>query len=295
MPEDHPGSDGADEDGPPGREDSPSPPPEPESSGAVDGGGDDERSDPPRHDGDRDRSPSSDVDDPGERRGRIARLRAFVAAYPPHRALADAAHEHRWHTGLAAGLFAAGVIFGILLALAGVDLLEWFLEILEDELLPDDEEDPQLTARFFIVQNTQPFLLSILGAITVGLLTVLIMVFNGIVVGNIGFVIGQTVGFDYVLVGLAPHGIFELTALFVAAGVGFRILHRLAWRIVGWRDAFVTRRYLYRTFLLVVAAWLLLVLAAVIEAHVTPVLLETLFEARMAELAAAGNESAGNA
>ena len=207
-------------------------------------------------------------------------VRSFVRSYPPSTALREALREHQAHVGLAVGLFAAGVVLGAVLYLAGVNLIELFIELLEDELLADIEEgDIELTPQFFIVHNTQPFLLAIGGALTVGILTAWIMVFNGVIVGNISAFMTDEIGPDYVFVGLAPHGIFELPALFLAAAVGFRIVHRFGQRVLGSRDAFVTRRYLYRTAILVVAAWLLLVVAAFVEAWVTPVLLESLFDA----------------
>jgi len=107
------------------------------------------------------------------------------------------------------------------------------------------------------------------------------MVFNGIIVGNVGAFIAGSVGVGYILVGLLPHGIFELPALFIAAGVGFRLLYRVGQRIRGSRSSIITKRYLYRTGLLVLAGWLLLVVAAVVEAFVTPALLETLFADRL--------------
>jgi len=194
--------------------------------------------------------------------------------------------EHRRYTWFAVGLFAFGTVLGAALLFAGVNLLELVTELLEEELFPElEDEEFELTATFFIVNNTQPFLLSIVGALSLGLLTAFVMIFNGIIVGNISAAIGGTVGFDYIVVGLAPHGIFELPALFIAAGVGFRLIYRLGERVAGSRDAFFTKPYLTRTAALVIFAWLLLVLAAFVEAYVTPELLEALFADRLEGLA----------
>lgn len=221
---------------------------------------------------------------------RIGRFRSFVAAYPPRAALGDAWSEHRPHVAFATALFVLGLFVGGALAVAGVNLLELFVEFVGENPFEDIEEE-DLTARFFIVNNSRPFLFSILGAASLGLFTAFIMVFNGVIVGNIGVIVGRSAGVDFFLVGVLPHGIFELPSLFIAAGVGFRLFHRFVQRILGRRDAFVSRRYLYRTAVLVVAAWLMLALAAVIEAHVTPVLLDALFAERLGELETAANES----
>ncbi|MFW5974417.1 MAG: stage II sporulation protein M, partial [Natrialbaceae archaeon] len=116
----------------------------------------------------------------------------------------------------------------------------------------------------------------------------------GVLVGNLGWFVGADVGVDYLLVGLLPHGIFELPALFVAAGVGFRLLHRAVQRLLGRRDALVSKPYLRRTALLVLVAWLALVLAAVIEATVTGALLDALFADRIDTQTAAANETAAS-
>ncbi|MBZ6494923.1 stage II sporulation protein M [Natrinema longum] len=205
--------------------------------------------------------------------------------YPPQVALADAWSEHRRYVGFAAGLFAFGIVIGVVLMLAGYNLLEIIQELVGEPLFPDIGGQSRLElAQFLLVNNTRAFLLSILGVVTLGLLTVWAMVFNGVIVGNIGAFITRDVGLDYILVGLLPHGIFELPALFIAAGVGFRLLYRFGQRIRGSRNAVFTKPYLYRTGILVLVGWLLLVVAAFVEAFVTPALLETLFAERLEQL-----------
>ncbi|WP_226039750.1 stage II sporulation protein M [Natrinema sp. DC36] len=203
-----------------------------------------------------------------------------TGGYPPREALADAWDEHSRYVGFAAGLFAFGIIVGIALMAAGYNLLEIIEELVGEPLFPDiGGQSRTELMRFLLVNNTRAFLLSILGALTLGLLTAWAMVFNGVIVGNVGAFVASDVGIGFILVGLLPHGIFELPALFIAAGVGFRLLYRVGQRLRGLRDAILTRRYLYRTGLLVLAGWLLLVVAAVVEAFVTPALLEALFAA----------------
>ncbi|TMT77916.1 stage II sporulation protein M [Haloterrigena sp. H1] len=204
------------------------------------------------------------------------------SGYPPRAALADAWDEHSRYVGFAAGLFAVGIVVGIALMIAGYNLLEIIQEVVGEPLFPDISDRSRLElAQFLLVNNSRAFLLSILGVLTLGLLTAWAMVFNGIIVGNVGAFIAGSVGVGYILVGLLPHGIFELPALFIAAGVGFRLLYRVGQRIRGSRSSIITKRYLYRTGLLVLAGWLLLVVAAVVEAFVTPALLETLFADRL--------------
>ena len=192
--------------------------------------------------------------------------------------------EHRLHVGFAAGLFGMGILLGMLLYGAGVDLMGLFAELLEaefgDELgeegMPGGAEF-ELTATFFITQNTPPFLLAIVGAFSLGILTFVVMVFNGVLVGNIALGAGAELGFGQILALLIPHGVFELTALFVTAGIGFRLVHRFGQRLLGSRESFLTKAYVYETTMLVVYAWFVLVLAAFVEAYLTIPIAELLF------------------
>ncbi|MXV62685.1 stage II sporulation protein M [Natronorubrum sp. JWXQ-INN-674] len=207
------------------------------------------------------------------------------------RVLDDAWTEHRLYAWFATGLFAFGALIGALLYAAGVNLIDLFLEMIMQEFGEDElpgggddlagEENLELSASFFIMNNTPPFLAAIFGALTLGTLTVIIMIFNGVLVGNIAVFAGMETGFGLIIALLAPHGIFELPALFIAAGIGFRFVHRAGQRIAGTRDALVTRSYLLRTTALVVFAWLLLVLAAFVEAYVTFIIAEALFPTQM--------------
>lgn len=223
-----------------------------------------------------------------DQRSPRARFRAFVLGYPPRAALADAWDEHSRYVGFAAGLFVLGVIVGVLLLAAGYNLLEIIADLLGESLFPEEvgEFGGFELAWFLVVNNTRAFFVSILGVLTLGLLTAWIILFNGIIVGNVSAAVAETVGLDYILVGLLPHGIFELPALFVAAGVGFRLLYRFGQRVLGSRDAVLTKPYLYRTTLLVLVGWLLLVVAAFVEAFVTSALLETLFAERLEGMSA---------
>lgn len=192
--------------------------------------------------------------------------------------LADGWDEHRLYVWFATGLFGFGTIVGALLVAFGVDLTELLLEMLMEEF--DEEElagGIDLSATFFITNNTPPFLAAIVGALTLGFVTATIMLFNGVLIGNLVFAIGLETGVGPIVALIVPHGIFELPALFVAAGVGFRLLHRAGQRIAGTRDALFTRAYLVRTGALVAFGWLLLVLAAFVEAYLTVPIAELFF------------------
>lgn len=182
--------------------------------------------------------------------------------------------EHRRYVGFSAVLFLLGIPVGVLLSLEGFDLAAALgLEGIEELF----GEDVELTVRFLLTNNTQVFVLMVAGALTAGLLTVFALAFNGFVVGYVVTPIAADEGVLFVFVGLAPHGVPELFAFFVAGGVGFRLVVCVVERVRGTREVVLGRDGWRRVAILLVAAWLLLAVAAVIEAHVTAALLDLLF------------------
>lgn len=214
--------------------------------------------------------------------------------------------EHRPYVLVSVALFALGIVGGIAMIALEVDLFALLgIESAEDLF----GEDVELTVRFILANNTRAFLaFAVLGPPTIGLVTVLGLLFNGLVIGYLVAPIAAEVGLGFVLVALLPHGVFELPALFVAAGVGLRYA-RVALVLLGQfvhhllvglgfdrglsgvgidpdrgPEAVVPdRAALRRTGLLVLAAWIVLAIAAVIEVYVTPALLELLYPDAAAE------------
>lgn len=180
--------------------------------------------------------------------------------------------EHRPYLAASAGLFALAVVGGVALQVGGVDLFAALGLGSLGELFPD-----RITAVTILVNNTRAFALFVAGALTGGLLTLFGLGFNGLVVG---FVVADVVaqrGVAFVFVGLAPHGVLELPALFAAAAVSFRVVVRLGGRVFGDRDRVMSRAEWRRTGGFVLAAWVALAVAAFVEFYVTAALLDALF------------------
>lgn len=187
--------------------------------------------------------------------------------------LVDTWRVHWPYVKLSAVLFVLGLLAGAA-AWDRVDLLGAFG--FEEEALFEGGE-VELTTGFVLVNNTMVFGLVIVGVFSLGLLTALILLFNGFLVGYIAVPIALEEGLGVVLVGLVPHGILELPALFVAAAVAFRLIHRGAAYVRGRREHVTTRAELRRAGALLALAWVVLAIAAVVEAHVTVRLLEALY------------------
>ena len=180
--------------------------------------------------------------------------------------------EHWPYFKLSVVLFVVGTLLGALLVLAEVDLFAMLgFEDLGDAL-PDD-----ITTLVILVNNSIVYGLALLGALTFGLLTVVILLFNDVIVGYVVLPAAEEAGIDFVIVAIVPHGILELPAFFVASAVAFRLVHRFVLRISDRRDRLLDPGELRRIGLLIVVAWVVLAIAAAVEAHLTLWLIETLF------------------
>lgn len=179
--------------------------------------------------------------------------------------------DHWPYFKVAVVIFVMGLVLGILLA-DQVDLVTILGFDEFEEVLP-----PEITVGVILLNNTLVFLLALLGAFSLGSLTVLILVFNGALVGFVAVPTVREAGIEFLLVAIVPHGLLELPAFFVAAAVTFRLLHRFYERVRDRRDRLLERGDGWRIVALLAIAWGGLALAAAIEVHVTLRLVEALF------------------
>jgi len=113
-----------------------------------------------------------------------------------------------------------------------------------------------------------------------GVYVIFSMFLNGAVVGVVGAIIDKP--FHYFLVGIVPHGIFEIPAILLAAAVGLKLNSRI---IFGFLAAFTERErnasevfteYLQEgieSWKIMYLVIFLLIIAAIIESTLTPALL----------------------
>lgn len=179
-----------------------------------------------------------------------------------------AAREHRPHVLFSAALFALGVVVGA--AMVGrVDLFAALGVEDASQLFPEN-----ITAATILFNNTRAAVVLVLGALSLGVVTAIVLVFNGVLVGYVAGAAAAERGIGVVLLAIVPHGIVELPAIFVAGAVAFRVVHVTALRVVGRRDVVLGRDGWRRTGLLLGATWTALVVAAIVEFHVTTRILE---------------------
>ncbi|UUX92810.1 stage II sporulation protein M [Methanoplanus endosymbiosus] len=140
--------------------------------------------------------------------------------------------------------------------------------ISQNVFLPILTDNSALLAINLFINNTEASVLLFIGGATFGIVTMFILMTNGIIVG---FVLQFTMiekGLPVVLAGIIPHGIFEIPAFITAAGLGF-ILSESIWReFRGRGDAAAEAGRLGKIFVMTVIP--LLIAAAITEAFITP-------------------------
>ncbi|WP_136688290.1 stage II sporulation protein M [Halorhabdus amylolytica] len=127
----------------------------------------------------------------------------------------------------------------------------------------------ELSTLDLFVHNGLVSLRAIGGFLTIGVGTVYVLAINGL---TIGAVLGEaTMAFGPVVTVtlIAPHGVFEIPAVLLATGLGFRWTH-VVWAVAsGKRRRYSVSRHVLHTigWLAIVAA--LLAIAAFVEAELT--------------------------
>ena len=168
--------------------------------------------------------------------------------------------------------FAAGMLFPD----AAQQLLDRFAAQLEQLGLSSNVPQSQMMATLFFNNVTASLLAMLYGLIPFVPLSALAIGTNALMLGAFAALyLMQGYGLGVYLVGILPHGVFELTALILACTLGLLICRTGTDRLRRKKEAVPLWPRLQdclRVFLFAVVP--LLALAALIEAYITPVLLQ---------------------
>ncbi|MBO0995085.1 stage II sporulation protein M [Bacillus sp. SD088] len=129
-------------------------------------------------------------------------------------------------------------------------------------------DSPTMSASI-MTNNIQVAFLAFAGGITFGLLTVYVMVYNGIIVGALaGLFWAHGKSFDFWAY-IVPHGMIELTAIFIAGGAGLLMGYKLF--VPGqYSRGFQLKTQSIRSVQLIIGTIPLFIIAGVIEGFITP-------------------------
>ena len=122
------------------------------------------------------------------------------------------------------------------------------------------------------INNLEASLLLFIGGATFGIVTLMILLTNGVIIGFVVEYAAKIQGSAAVVAGIVPHGIFEIPAFIIASGLGFLLAESMWLEFKGMDDAAEYAGKLARVFLMVVIP--LLAAAAIIEAFITPQIID---------------------
>lgn len=176
----------------------------------------------------------------------------------------------RWfgiYFAFAAALFFAGAFLGYVVADPAI--LDQLADVDGEPLFPEE-----ITTWVIFLNNVLAIGVTALGIVTLGLAAVFSVVVNGFILGLVFGLALTVIPVTTALILVIPHGVIELTAFFLVAGITFRVNHRLARYVAGHDETVLTRQELFEMGVLFVVAVVLIAIAAWIEANVTLALTE---------------------
>jgi len=176
--------------------------------------------------------------------------------------------RYRWWLLIAIGLFAAGLAVGLVIPTGSGGLLSG-LQDLAGGVTPFAVS----TALFIYVKNALAVLVSFFLSPFLLLMPVFTLALNGVILGLVAAAVTRQHSIAYVLAGILPHGVIELSAVFIAEAAalsfGVAVMTSLADKDKRGALPDVFRKNLRWLWL----ALILLIPAAIVETWVTPLFL----------------------
>jgi stage II sporulation protein M len=194
-------------------------------------------------------------------------------SFDPGNRLAEARFR-RWfgrYFLVALTLFTSGAVLGV--AVIATTDLGGLADVLEGMEAPFPD---RITFWVIVTNNLRVLAIIALGLISFGVVSGVVLLFNGLVVG---FVVGGAATQGRLLETFAlivPHGVFELGAFFLVGGLTFRVTHRLLNYLRGVDETAITGQELFELAVLLAVAAVGIVVAAWIEARLTVAIAEAL-------------------
>ncbi|MBN2733981.1 MAG: stage II sporulation protein M [Methanomicrobiaceae archaeon] len=157
------------------------------------------------------------------------------------------------------------------------EMAETLLSSLQNEMYAFVADDNQavLSLKLFL-NNLEAAVLLFIGGATFGLVTMFVLMTNGIIIGFVLSYASEEKGILPVMASIIPHGIMEIPAFLIAAGLGLLLSVSLWDEFKGKGDAASDAKSLAQQFILIVIP--LLAFAAVTEAFITPQIIDLVLQ-----------------
>ncbi|MBX0346902.1 MULTISPECIES: stage II sporulation protein M [Haloarcula] len=127
----------------------------------------------------------------------------------------------------------------------------------------------ELTTYSIALNNLLAMFIMLLGAVSLGSVTVVGLVLNGLIIGAVVGIALQQVEPIVVAALILPHGVIEIPALLIVAAVSLRFARLTVRYFRGLEDELVTERDVREAGWLVAVAVVMILVAAYVEATIT--------------------------
>ncbi len=173
---------------------------------------------------------------------------------------------------LSLAIFIVFFLIGYFVVAPNEELAELLIIAIQNEMGAFSlDDDPMLLMVEIFLNNLTAAVLLFLGGAVLGVVTGYVLLTNGFVIGLVMGYMTNLKGITLSLVSIVPHGIFELSALFIASAMGFMLAESVYHEYYGSGDAADTAKGLGIKFVTIVFP--MLFLAAFVESFITPVLM----------------------
>ncbi len=126
---------------------------------------------------------------------------------------------------------------------------------------------------FFIKRNEFVIFIILVGAFLFSVPTIINLVYNGLIFGSSISIFVHNRLYNMLLL-ILPHGIFEIPAIIIAGAAGFKIPYEIVRYLAGKKEQPLTKQDIKEYLTLALISIILIVIAAFVEAYVTPKIAE---------------------
>lgn len=177
---------------------------------------------------------------------------------------------------VAVAIFLVGAIGGALFAPELASIVKPMYQSLHQKAMTLSSDTPWQLMWALFSNNFRASILMMVGGLLLGVIPALYVFANGALVGFVLLVVTSATHANPMLVflaGIVPHGIFEIPAYLLATAFGFRVTQVLFRSIAGRGNKAMWGQLVLDAVSLLLWVLVLLLVAAYMESHVTPLVL----------------------
>lgn len=180
--------------------------------------------------------------------------------------------EMRLYLGIVVALFLISMALGYVVTETSPDMAKSLLSGLQDKAAQLTDQPPLLMMLGIFANNVFGALVALIFGLAAGVFPLFFVITNGMVVGVVLEMLvaklGAGMGVLVFLIGILPHGIFELPAIFISTAIGLKLGYRVILSLIKRQDLFTGD---LMDGLLIFLFWVvpMLLVAAAIETLVT--------------------------